>query len=135
MSSCGSHPAVVPVALPGPAEPNLSQVNKSFWHYKIFRGAWGSGKAISKNFLPFRSVPHTLPPEPLPSRAEACTCMHARGRPGVERISSVTLIVWNYTCISVASIWGLCIPLGPSHCLPPPSVMAFKTTPFQQSYF
>lgn len=31
-------PAVVPVALPGPTELYLSQVNKSFWHYKIFKG-------------------------------------------------------------------------------------------------
>lgn len=135
MSSCGSHPAVVPVALPGPAEPYLSQVNKSFWHYKIFRGTWGSGKATSRIFLHFRSVTHTHTLPPLPARALACTCMRACGRPGVERISSVTLIVWNYTCISVTSIWGLCIPLGPSHCLPPPSVMAFKITPFQQSFF
>lgn len=33
-----SPPAVVPVALPGPTELYLSQVNKSFWHYKIFKG-------------------------------------------------------------------------------------------------
>lgn len=35
---CGCYHAVVPVALPGPTELYLSQVNKSFWHYKIFKG-------------------------------------------------------------------------------------------------
>lgn len=71
---CGSPrvltPAVVPVALPGPTELYLSQVNKSFWHYKIFKGgrcgrcgravlAGGrvrevaAGEARFKNFLNF----------------------------------------------------------------------------------
>lgn len=42
----GSYPAVVPVALPGPTELYLSQVNKSFWHYKIFKGEKRGGKEV-----------------------------------------------------------------------------------------
>lgn len=46
---------------------------------------------------------------------------------GLGTISRVTLIVRNYTCITVTGIWGLCIPWGPSHCRPPSAVMPFKT--------
>lgn len=41
MEAHGSSPAVVPVALTGPTELYLSQVNKSFWHHKIFNGGDG----------------------------------------------------------------------------------------------
>lgn len=95
-----SYPAVVPVALPGPTELYLSQVNKSFWHYKIFKGeerggkeeggrvGGGSGKARLKNFLNFYGMTacftYASPSAALCSGFCVCVCARTRMAKGWE---------------------------------------------------
>lgn len=107
-------------------------------HFGIIKYSKEEGirKGQVKEFLKFLwhdSLFHTdTPSQPTTTTSSKLLCVMT-GVCVCGRISCVTLIVSNYTCISVTSIWGLCIPLGPSHSFSPSTVMAFKIIPFGQS--